>query len=160
MQRRLIICDPSKCLGCLLCEFACSAFKEKSIDPTLSRIRVVNFEPTGSMAIACVLCEDSPCVRSCPRNALRRSEETGVIIVDEYRCSGCSWCLNACPFGAIAFHPTKKSVRICDLCDGEPECVKACPYEGALAFTTMEEVSHKWRSDAFKRLLKELTSEV
>jgi Fe-S-cluster-containing dehydrogenase component len=155
MQRRFVFCDRERCLGCQICEFICSARKEKSTDPLLSRIRVVNLEPTGSMAIACVLCEDPSCVRSCPRNALRRSAKTGVIIVDEVRCNGCSWCFGACRLGAIGFHLGKKVVTICDLCDGEPECVKYCPFEGALTFTTMDEVSHKHRGEAFKKLLKE-----
>lgn len=160
MQGRFVVCDPGKCLGCLICEFACSAKKEKSIDSSLSRIRVVNLEPTGSMAIACVLCEDPMCVKSCPLNALARSEENGVIMVDESRCTGCSWCLNACPFGAIAFNPTKKAVVICDLCDGDPECVKYCPFEGALTFATIDEITDKYRRETFKRLLKEQAIEV
>jgi carbon-monoxide dehydrogenase iron sulfur subunit len=102
-----------------------------------------------------MLCEDPPCVRSCPKDALRQSERTGQIIVDEDKCTGCSWCEIACPFGAIAFHSTKKVVTVCDLCDGEPECVKACPYD-ALAFITPEEVMHKSRREAFAKLLKEI----
>jgi Fe-S-cluster-containing hydrogenase component 2 len=49
----------------------------------------------------------------------------------------------------------EKSVAVCDLCDGEPECTKACPYE-ALAFITPDEVTHKSRKEAFNKLLKEL----
>jgi carbon-monoxide dehydrogenase iron sulfur subunit len=160
MQQKLIVCDPDKCLGCLICEFACSAHKEKGTDPSLSRIRVVNFEPTGSMAIACVLCDDTPCVRVCPRKALRQNEETGTIIVDESKCNACGWCFGACPFGAIAFNPTRKKVMICDLCDGEPECVKYCPFEGALTYTTVDEVGHKYRRGVFKKLLEDKASEM
>lgn len=155
MQRKFIFCDPEKCLGCLICEFVCSAIKEKSTNPLLSRIRVVNLEPTGSMAIACVLCEDAPCVTVCPRKALRRNEETGIVVVDEDKCNGCSWCLEACPFGAIAFNPYKKTVMICDLCGGDPECVKYCPFD-ALTFSSIEEAAHGQRRDVFKKLLKDL----
>jgi len=154
-MHKLIVCDPEKCLGCRICEFACSAKTAKSTNLLLSRIRVVDFEPRGSLALACMLCEDPPCVRSCPKDALRQSEKTGQIIVDEEKCTGCSWCEIACPFGTIASDPTKKVVTICDLCEGEPECVKACPYE-ALAFTTPEEVMHKSRREAFTKLLKDL----
>jgi len=154
-MHKLIVCDSKKCLGCLICELACSAKTAKSINPSFSRIRVVNFEPSGSLALACMLCEDPPCVRSCPRDALRQHEKTGQIIVNEDKCTGCSWCEIACPFGTIASNPIKKGVTICDLCDGEPECVKACPYE-ALVFATPEEVMHKSRREAFFKLLKEL----
>jgi len=107
-------------------------------------------------AIACRMCEDAPCVNSCPRNALRQAQETGIIIVDENRCNGCGWCFGACSFGAIAFHPTKKIVTFCDLCDGEPECIKYCPFEGALTFATKDEVGHKYRRGTFEKLQEEL----
>ena len=158
-ERKFILSNPQKCLGCFICEFACSAAKEKSTDPKLSRIRVVNLEPTGSMAIACILCEDPRCVRCCPQNALRQSDETGVIIVDETKCNGCGWCIGACRFGAIALDPKKKKVVVCDLCEGEPECVKYCPFEGALTFGTIDDVAHEYRKEAFKKLLKELGGE-
>ncbi|MHA1712026.1 MAG: 4Fe-4S dicluster domain-containing protein [Candidatus Freyarchaeota archaeon] len=116
---------------------------------------MVNLEPTGSMAIACVLCEDAPCVRVCPRKALRQNKETGVVVVDEDRCNGCRWCFEACPFGAITLNSYKKAVMICDLCGGDPECVKYCPFD-ALTFSSIEEVAHSRRKDAFKELLKEL----
>jgi carbon-monoxide dehydrogenase iron sulfur subunit len=150
-----VVCDPAKCLPCKICEVACSAVKDRSIDPLFSRIRVVNFEPVGSMAIACVLCEDAPCVGSCPRDALRQDEKTGVIIVDEVRCNGCGWCFEACPFGAIALHPTKRKVTICDLCDGEPKCVEYCPF-GALTFGTWDDVGHEMRKESVRRLVTEL----
>ena len=154
-MHKLIVCDHEKCLGCRICEFACSAKTAKSLDPSLSRIRAVDLEPSGSLALACMLCEKPPCVRSCPTEALRQSEKTGQIIVNEDKCTGCSWCKIACPFGTIAFHSTRKVVAICDLCDGEPECVKACPYE-ALAFITLEEVTHRSRREALGKLLKEV----
>jgi carbon-monoxide dehydrogenase iron sulfur subunit len=158
VQSRFIFCDPEKCLGCSICESVCSAVKEKKINPLLSRIRVVNLEPTGSIAIACVSCEDTPCVRVCPRKALRRNEKTGAVVVDEDKCNGCRWCFGACPFGAISFNPYKKVVMICDFCDGDPECVKYCPFNGALAFSSIEEVAHNRRTEVLKKILKELAS--
>ncbi len=44
----------------------------------------------------------------------------------------------------------------CDLCDGDPECVKLCPFEGALDFTTIEEVAHGLRKGAVDKILREL----
>jgi len=154
-MHKYVICNPDKCLGCKTCEFACSAIKENSLDPSLSRIRVVNFEPTGSMAIACLLCEDPPCVAVCPTKALFKGKN-GVIQVDEGKCTGCKWCLKACRFGAITWNPVKRTVMMCDLCDGDPECVKLCPFEGALTFSTLEEVGHSIRREAVAKILQEL----
>jgi Fe-S-cluster-containing dehydrogenase component len=152
---KYVVCNPDKCLGCGICEFVCSAVKEKKLDPSFSRIRQVNLEPIGSMAIACLLCEKPPCVAVCPMEALSR-DDNGVIRVDEYKCNGCGWCINACKFGAITIHPTKKVAMTCDLCDGDPECVKLCPFEDALAFATIEEVAHKFRKGAVDKILREL----
>ncbi|MBC7238645.1 MAG: hypothetical protein H5T71_00915, partial [Chloroflexi bacterium] len=50
-----IICDPAKCTGCRLCEYACSMVKTGKFDASLSRIRVVRIEPITMTAIACRL---------------------------------------------------------------------------------------------------------
>lgn len=106
------------------------------------------------MSMACRLCESPSCVGSCPYKALKRDEETGVIMVDEERCDGCCWCLEACEFGAILLHPEKKVVAICDLCGGNPKCVEYCPKE-ALELMTPEEIGQRMRKEALKKLLVE-----
>jgi len=78
MSHKFVVSNSNKCLGCRICEFVCSATKEKRLDPAFSRIRPVNYEPIGSMAIACLLCEDPACVAACPRDALLKDEK-GVI---------------------------------------------------------------------------------
>jgi len=153
VSEKFVVCNSDKCLGCGICEFVCSATKDKSLNPSFSRIRQVNFEPIGSMAIACLLCEEPSCVAVCSRDALLKDEK-GVIRVDEYKCNGCGWCIRACEFGAITLHPTKKAVMTCDLCDGDPECVKHCPFEDALTYATIEEVAHKLRKEAVDNMLR------
>jgi Fe-S-cluster-containing dehydrogenase component len=75
-------------------------------------------------------------------------------MVDDEKCDGCSWCIEACDYGAILLHPEKKVVRICDLCDGDPKCVKWCPEEG-LDFTTKDILAQKARITVTKKLFKE-----
>jgi Fe-S-cluster-containing dehydrogenase component len=157
MPRKIVTCDPDLCLGCRICEVACSVTKGKSLSPSLSCIHVANFEPVGSLALACILCEKAPCVTVCPTKALFKGEN-GVIRIDEKKCNGCSWCMGACKFGAITLNPTKKVVAICDLCDGDPKCVKLCPFEGALSFATLEELTHKSRRKTTAQLLQELVA--
>jgi Fe-S-cluster-containing dehydrogenase component len=79
----------------------CSLTKENGFNPLLSRIRSIRIEPTYNISIACCLCEDPTCVKSCPRSALSKNEETGIIQVDEDKCNGCAWCIESCEFGAI-----------------------------------------------------------
>lgn len=157
VERKFVIADPQKCNGCGVCELVCSGSKDKAFNRRMSRIKMVNIEPTVDMALACRLCEDAPCVRSCARKALRQDEETGVILVDENKCNGCGWCIEACDFGAIALNPAEKVVEICDLCQDqeEPQCVKFCLKE-ALSLSTPEVVAQKARREVVAKLLEEL----
>lgn len=97
---KLVSGDPAKCVGCCVCEYVCSMEYEKTYNPTKSRIRVVRLNPLVNLAVACRLCEDAPCVAAWPRDALEQSRESGVILVDEKKCDGCGWCIEACDYGA------------------------------------------------------------
>jgi Fe-S-cluster-containing dehydrogenase component len=46
------------------------------------------------------------------------------ILVREDVCSGCSVCVDACPFGVATLHPETGLALICDLCGGDPAYVK------------------------------------
>jgi len=155
-----IICDPDKCVGCRMCEYACSLTKTGAFDPNMSRIRVVRIEPVTMTAISCRLCEDAPCVLACPRDALSRSEEDGTIVVDTDKCDGCGWCVEACDFGAVILNPTTKNAEICNLCndvEGGPQCVAYCPKE-ALSLATPEVLRQRARRDVVAQLFEELIS--
>jgi Fe-S-cluster-containing hydrogenase component 2 len=47
-------------------------------------------------------------------------------MVDYDLCIGCKACVAACPFGAMGFDEIEKKVIKCDMCDGEPLCVRFC----------------------------------
>jgi len=59
-------------------------------------------------------------------DALSVSEKTGAILVDKDKCISCGKCIDACPGRVPVMHPKEKYALICDLCDGDPECAKAC----------------------------------
>lgn len=119
--------DYLRCSGCRRCMIACSLHHEGRIWPAASRIRVFMLIPGVEIPHLCAQCNDYPCVASCPvEGALTVSEVTGAVLVDREKCIGCGKCIEACP-GRIPFlHPGDKKAVICDLCDGDPECVKAC----------------------------------
>ena len=150
---KFVSVDIKKCVGCRICEYACSMEKSKSYNPTQSRIRVVRIYPHTNAALNCRMCQDAPCVPACPRKALSQSKDNGVIIVDEQLCDGCGWCIKACEFGAITLDP-KPTVLICDLCaDREegPTCIEWCP-EDALELTTNNILAQKSRIETVRRL--------
>jgi len=154
---KMVSCDPDKCTGCSVCEYICSLTKDNVFSAQKSRIRSLRLNPLVNISIACRLCSPAPCVTACPRDALTQSEQTGVIMIDDDKCDGCSWCIEACDYGAITLHPEKKVVRICDLCEKEqdgPRCVKWCPEE-ALDFVTKDVLSQKARIAVTKKLFKE-----
>jgi Fe-S-cluster-containing hydrogenase component 2 len=118
--------DFAKCSGCRKCEIACSLKHENKIWPEASRVRVFMLVPGAEFPHLCAQCEDHPCAEACPFKALSVNGETGAIVVDEQLCVGCGKCIDACPGQIPHIHPRSGKVLICDLCDGDPECVKVC----------------------------------
>ena len=150
----MIFVDYSKCTGCRTCETVCSAYNHKQKvngkvlpgpgNPFYSNIRVYSFNPDVDIPAVCAMCPDSPCIEACPvlpdpetgRKALYRDERTLAIKNDPNRCTGCGSCAEACSTGGVGVIvpnlETNKPDRMCTLCDGDPQCVKYCPY-GALS---------------------------
>jgi len=131
--RQFVNCDSDKCVGCDICEYVCSLEKEKTFNPVKSRIRAVKLDPLSVLAVTCRACKDAPCVTACPEDALKQSVERGTITVDDEKCNGCGWCIQACQYGALTIHPDRKKATVCDMCEGDPKCVQWCP-EKALSF--------------------------
>ncbi len=159
-SRKFLSVNPEKCVGCSICEFACSLEKEGTLNPIKSRVRIIRGPPFIHLATTCRQCDDTPCIRACPKEALYQSEETGAILVDDIKCDGCKWCLEACEYGAIRFDKDANTVVICDLCNGDPKCKEMCPEE-AIDFVNEEsdivkawvDASKKW-IDASEKLVK------
>lgn len=120
---------PQLCDGCRMCELVCSIGKEGAVNPHLARIRVGRSEKDGSpRPIICRHCKVAQCQLVCPvPEAILLIESTGALAIDTSKCTGCMACVEACPFGAIWVGPTGEILK-CDLCDGDPLCVKHCPY--------------------------------
>lgn len=112
-----ILADPNKCIGCRVCEVACSvahtdreAVTAGMIDaPLIAKLYLVKTS-TVTMPIQCRHCEDAPCAQVCPVAAITQTK--GNIIIDEKNCIGCKTCLMACPFGAIDFAPVYRNGQL------------------------------------------------
>ncbi|MFC2080091.1 4Fe-4S dicluster domain-containing protein [Bacteroidota bacterium] len=80
----------------------------------------------------CNVCEKSPCTQVCPVGATFESPE-GITLVDDEHCIGCSYCVQACPYGCRYIHPKKKVADKCTLCYHRlkkglaPACMEICP---------------------------------
>ncbi|MDO8491574.1 MAG: 4Fe-4S dicluster domain-containing protein [Dehalococcoidia bacterium] len=116
------------CDGCRMCEMVCSLNKAGVINPHLARIRIGFSEKSPfPTPIICRHCNNPPCQSVCPiEGAMTLDERTGAVAINEQMCIGCLACVDACPFGAIQVGPNKQVLK-CDLCGGDPICVKYCP---------------------------------
>jgi carbon-monoxide dehydrogenase iron sulfur subunit len=88
----------------------------------------------------------------CPSGSIEQDSIAGAVTINANRCVGCKMCILACPFGLIYFNAQKKVSQKCDLCQGEPNCVKFC-ISGALQFVKSEEIYQSNR-EAFTTKLK------
>lgn len=132
-----LIFNAELCTGCRACELACSFQCEGVFAPSKSRIRIVKMDEDGiDVPVGCEHCEDAVCMMVCPVKALSRDESTGAVLLDDEVCIGCKECMVVCPFGAIYYDEEKRVFFKCDLCGGDPECVKWC-------FTKAIEYTHK-----------------
>jgi Fe-S-cluster-containing dehydrogenase component len=70
---------------------------------------------------------------------LSKDEVTTAVLVDRDKCTSCGACIRACP-GTVPFlHPVDNKAVICNLCNGDPECVKVCVEAGYNALTAVSE---------------------
>lgn len=134
--------EPIHCTGCLQCEIACSFVKEGSFNPSRSRIHVFEFREEGrQIPYTCTQCSEAWCMSACPVDAIRVDAATGAKVVFDNTCVGCKVCTIACPFGTINYHVGTGKVIKCDLCDGKPACVDACPTD-ALQYIDAESTGY------------------
>ena len=136
---------PERCTGCRVCELVCSEAHEGVFQPSKARIQIVSFDETvQDVPIVCQQCADAPCQEACPQDAISRNPETTAVVVDRDLCIMCGACVRACVIGLDQINPDLKlAIRLndekemplkCDLCEGDPQCVKYCPTE-ALVLT-------------------------
>lgn len=136
---KILATDANKCNGCLSCAAVCSMVHTGMTSLVLSRVQVVSDESRGiHVPMMCRHCEDAPCVAVCPTSAMSRSV-SGAVVLDDSRCIGCRTCAEACPFGAIGIDPNTIRVFKCDLCRGDPACVRFCRPQ-AIAFVAPDKL--------------------
>jgi len=86
----------------------------------------------------CNHCTHPACAEACPRGAMYKRTEDGIVLRDEERCRGYRFCAEACPYKKIYFNYARKVSQHCIMCFPRieqgvaPACARQCP--GRLAF--------------------------
>lgn len=81
----------------------------------------------------CMNCTKPACLEACPRTAIYKREEDGIVLIDEERCHGYRYCAEACPYKRIYFNEPKAISQKCISCYPRleagvaPACVRQCP---------------------------------
>ncbi len=157
MDVKTLIIHPEKCNNCGDCEIACINTKSSLTSPGLSCIRILKERDDEDFffPIACKQCEDAPCLAVCPKEAIYRADdpELDLVLIDRSKCVGCGMCVSACPFGAMKLDKQKAKSYKCDLCGGDPECVKVCEPQ-ALEYKDVEMLKTPHMVDVAGRLAR------
>jgi nitrate reductase beta subunit len=84
------------------------------------------------LARICNHCTYPACLAACPRNAIYKREEDGVVLIDQTRCRGYKECVKACPYKKTFYNIVTRTSEKCIACyplleKGEqPRCVQTC----------------------------------
>jgi formate dehydrogenase iron-sulfur subunit len=151
-MKKQIYADFERCMNCNGCEVACQRENEG-----LSFINVILVANRFAVPLTCRQCDPAPCAMTCPTRAL--SFNGGGVALDSEKCTGCTLCVFACPFGMMDFNTQTKLAANCDLCaqrraDGhDPACILTCP-SSALHYGDYEDYTSNARRRASAEILR------
>lgn len=168
-----MVVDLARCIGCQACTVSCiqeNVVPEGSFRTVVSTYSVkVNdsVQPAGTYVLPrlCNHCDEPPCVPVCPVSATYKRAD-GIVVVNNERCVGCAYCVQACPYDArFINHETNKADK-CTFCAHRveagllPACVETC-VGGARIFGDLNDANGVLRKqlDANKDKLKVLKPE-
>ena len=148
MDKKVFDIDLDRCVGCFSCAVAC--MDQNDIDATDDLFMwrdVVSLSGKGKItyaSMACMHCDDAPCLVACPTGAVFRDGRTGFVLANKSKCIGCRSCVMYCPFGTPKFDADAKMEK-CTGCHIRvenglvPACVRICPTR-ALKFDSIENI--------------------
>ncbi|MBI4285793.1 MAG: 4Fe-4S dicluster domain-containing protein [Chloroflexi bacterium] len=164
MAEKAILYDAARCTACRGCQAACKQWNEsdegegekttnfgsyenpRDLSPkTWLKMEFREVERNGKVSWlfsrrACMHCTDAGCVKVCPTKAVFH-HELGFVAYNKDLCSGCGYCIEACPFNVPRLTGNRISgigkMDKCTFCTTpnldrvdngqEPACVKTCP---------------------------------
>ncbi|GIU27451.1 formate dehydrogenase subunit beta [Shewanella schlegeliana] len=158
--------DATKCSGCKACQVSCSewndlrapvgSFQGSYQNPmdlssecwTLMKYNEIEQDNKlrwNFTHSACMHCADPACLTACSTKGAIVQRANGVVDFESDKCTGCGYCVSACPFNVPRLDPIDQKAYKCSMCSDrlqvgqEPACVKSC-VTGALKYGTREDM--------------------
>ena len=84
------------------------------------------------LARICNHCSNPACLAACPRQAIYKRDEDGIVLIDQQRCRGYQECVKACPYKKTFFNLVSRTSQKCIGCYPRVEqgevalCVESC----------------------------------
>lgn len=141
---KILTFDQSKCDGCGACQALCSLAKTGAVRPSEARIRLKRADDV-LRAVYCQHCTEPVCVTACMRGIISKDPETDLVTRKTEDCFRCAACAVMCPVGAVVLDHKENAFVTCDLCGGDPLCVKVC-HTGALQYEDVAAAIEEKRS--------------
>lgn len=156
---KAMLVDFALCIGCRACQVACKSWNQNEGEktenfgsyenpPDLSaqtwtKIKYVEIgkNPGNQLLfrrVMCQHCTNAACENVCPPKAISHKMTTAVVI-DQEKCTGCKYCISACPFDVPRYDANTNTAKKCTLCIDRisngltPACAKVCA-SGAVKF--------------------------
>jgi Fe-S-cluster-containing dehydrogenase component len=105
--------------------FACARrFGDGGLEKTCIGVKSAGGLERGFVVIICRACDNPPCAKVCPTNALS-PRKTGGVQLDSKKCISCRNCVDACIMKAVFWDNENNKPMICVHCG---YCVKFCPH--------------------------------
>lgn len=118
------------------------------------------------LARICNHCSYPACLAACPRNAIYKRPEDGIVLIDQSRCRGYRKCVEACPYKKPMYRPTTRISEKCIACyprvegtdpetKGQPmetRCMAACIGQIRLQGLAKLNKDGSWKEDRYNPL--------
>ncbi|MBE2894352.1 tetrathionate reductase subunit TtrB [Spirabiliibacterium falconis] len=137
-HRYAMLIDLRRCIGCQSCTVSCSVENQTPLNQFRTTVRQYEVSDKNGNIVNNVLlprlcnhCDDPPCVPVCPVQATYQQQD-GIVVVNNERCVGCAYCVQACPYDARFINEETKTADKCTFCAHRlevgllPACVESC----------------------------------
>lgn len=135
-HRYAMLIDLRCCIGCQACTVSCTienATPQGDFRTTVNQYQVKLQGRITNVLLPrlCNHCDNPPCVPVCPVQATFQRQD-GIVVIDNKRCVGCAYCVQACPYDARFINHETQTADKCTFCVHRleagllPACVESC----------------------------------